>query len=100
MNNFSIDDEIDKLVDKLADQLKIRLKKSVMRSEKQVLRQYIASQKETAKATKTSGGRKARKTETDSVSKVVSKKQAVRKTAPKREVDYGDSSGSELSESE
>jgi maltodextrin utilization protein YvdJ len=47
MNTFKIDREIDKLIDKLTDQFKTRLKKLVTRSEKLVLKQYIASQKET-----------------------------------------------------
>lgn len=81
MSNFNIDDEIDKCVDKLVDQLKIRLKKMVVRSEKQVLRQYIASQKETAKAAKSSRGRAVQK--------------APAKKAPKREADYGESSVSD-----
>ena len=54
-NIFQIDEEIDKLVDKFSEELKIRLKKAIMRSEKLVLKQYIASQRETAKAKKSSG---------------------------------------------
>ena len=50
MSTFQIDDEIDKLVDKLTEQFKTRLKKLVTRSEKLVLKQYIASQKETMRA--------------------------------------------------
>ena len=46
MSTFEIDHEIDRLVDKFADELKARLKKAVIRSEKQVLKQYIASQKQ------------------------------------------------------
>lgn len=45
MSTFNIDEEIDKLIDKFSDQIRTRLKKMVERSEKQVLRQYIASQK-------------------------------------------------------
>ena len=52
---FQIDEEIDKLIDKFSEELKIRLKKAIMRSEKIVLKQYIASQRETAKAKKSSG---------------------------------------------
>ena len=51
---FQIDEEIDKLVDKFSEELKLRLKKAVMRSEKLVLKQYMASQRETAKAKKSS----------------------------------------------
>jgi len=61
MSTFNIDDDIDKLVDKLAETLKLRLKKSVVRSEKMVLKQYIASQKTTerkVKETSSSTGRK------------------------------------------
>ena len=47
MSNFEVDVEINKLVDKLTNQFKIKLKKLVRRSEKLVLKQYIASQKET-----------------------------------------------------
>jgi hypothetical protein len=53
MNNFDIDIEIDKLVDKLCEQFKSRLKKLVVRSEKKVLRDYIASQKSSTKQTRT-----------------------------------------------
>ena len=51
---FQIDEEIDKLIDKFSEDLKIRLKKIIIRSEKLVLKQYIASQRETAKAKKSS----------------------------------------------
>ena len=51
---FQIDEEINKLVDKFSEELKLRLKKAVMRSEKLVLKQYMASQRETAKAKKSS----------------------------------------------
>ena len=49
---FHIDEEIDKLIDKFTDELRIRIKKAIIRSEKLVLKQYIASQRETVKATK------------------------------------------------
>tara|TARA_B100000902_G_scaffold205912_1_gene196269 strand:+ start:467 stop:775 length:309 start_codon:yes stop_codon:yes gene_type:complete len=52
MTDFQIDQEIDKLVDKFADDLKNRLKKLVIRSEKLVLKQYMAAQKETSKSTR------------------------------------------------
>ena len=51
MSTFEIDTEIDKLVDKLTDQFKTKLKKLIARSEKLVLKQYIASQKETLRVT-------------------------------------------------
>lgn len=49
MSNFNVEEEIDAAVDKVAEQLKARLKKMVERSEKLVLKQYIASQKETSR---------------------------------------------------
>jgi len=52
MSTFHIDNEIDNLVDKLTDQFKTRLKKIVRRSEKLILKQYIASQRETMRATR------------------------------------------------
>lgn len=76
MSNFNINDEIDKIVDKIADQLKARLKSIVVRGEKQVLRQYMASQKDTAKTSKNVKN-------TSDVTKKSSEKRA-----PKREVDY------------
>ena len=48
--DFQIDQEIDKIVDKLAFDLKTKLKKVVIRSEKLMLKQYIASQKDTMKS--------------------------------------------------
>lgn len=48
--DFQIDQEIDKIVDKLALDLKTKLKKVVIRSEKLMLKQYIASQKDTMKS--------------------------------------------------
>lgn len=84
MSNFSIDDEVDKLIDKLVDQFKSKLKKLIVRSEKQVLRQYIASQKETARVAKT-------KNIESSESRNKGDKKVARRM-PKREVDYGSSS--------
>ena len=48
--DFQIDQEIDKIVDKLAVDLKTKLKKVVIRSEKLILKQYIASQKDTMRS--------------------------------------------------
>ena len=45
MATFEIDTAINKLVDKLADELNIKVKKAIIKSEKQTLKQYIASQK-------------------------------------------------------
>ena len=59
MSTFNVDAEVDKIVDSLTTDLRSRLKKLIMRSEKLVLRQYIASQKETVRVTK--GTRSTRK---------------------------------------
>ncbi len=99
MSNFNIDDEIDKAIDKIAEQLKSRLKKLIMRSEKQVLRQYIASQKETAKAAKAKSSGRRSGHNTGSGQKVI-EKQVPADRAPKREDDYGSGSDSEYSDSE
>ena len=97
MSTFNIDDEIDKLVDKLSDQLKIRLKKIVERGEKIVLKQYIASQKETARATKTS----SLASRDNAIAKAkATKKKAPGRKAPKRETDYAMSSDDSFSDSE
>jgi len=79
MSNFNINDEIDKIVDKMADQLKTRLKSIVVRGEKQVLRQYMAAQKDTAKTSKNL------KNTSDNTKKSSDKR------APKREIDYASS---------
>lgn len=73
---FNINDEIDKIVDKMAVQLKSRLKSIVVRGEKQILRQYMASQKDTAKTSKNV------KNTSDNT------KKSSEKRAPKREIDY------------
>jgi len=97
MSNFNIDDEIDKDVDKLAAQLKTRLKKLVIRSEKLILKQYIASQKETSRLAKikTVGG-----CNTGSGSKVAATKKAPPRKSPKKEADYGSSSEESFSDSD
>jgi hypothetical protein len=56
---FQIDDEIDKLLVKFTEDLRVRLKKAVIRSEKLVLKQYIASQKETVRVSKTQSSEKS-----------------------------------------
>lgn len=87
MSNFDINEEIDKLVDKLASKLKTQLKSAVAKSEKQILRQYIACQKDTAKSTKTT------KVNSSSVSSGP-KKTSQRRTGvpPKREIEYSHTS--------
>ena len=94
MNNpvvFQIDEEIDRLVEKFSEQLKDRLKKTVIRSEKIVLKQYIASQKETSKPTKELTNRK--------VPLNLDKNKLTYNTAlrriPKREQDYAYASSSD-----
>jgi len=88
MSNFDINEEIDKTVDKLALQLKTRIKSMILRSEKQVLRQYIASQKDTtktsAKSSKSNNG----------VGKVTIKTEPV-KRVHKREEQYASSDSSD-----
>lgn len=95
MSSFEIDDEIDKLVDKLTDQFRTRLKKLVARSEKLVLRQYIASQKETARVTrgtrisKREGNAKrvsTPKTETRTMTKTKTRTRTKTRTTPKAKV--------------
>ena len=54
MSTFRIDDEIDKAVDRFSQQLREKLKKLVAKDAKYVLKQYIASQKETARMAKSS----------------------------------------------
>ena len=98
---FKIDDEIDKVVQKatddLAADLKARIKRLVVRSEKLVLKQYIASQRETARMAKVAavpvrgnGGQAA-----------LRKKAPQRRGVPRREKDYAyqDYSDSEESSS-
>jgi hypothetical protein len=60
MSTFEIDHEIDRLVDKFAEDLKARLKKVVIRSEKQMIKEYIASQKQTSQVVKESKKTKAK----------------------------------------
>ena len=53
MSNFDINEEIDKIIDKSCDQLKCRIKTMVERSQKQLIKQYIAAQKDTKASVKT-----------------------------------------------
>ena len=62
MSTFDINAEIDKVVNKAVGQLVIKIKKLVQRDEKLILKQYIASQKETARAT--GSGNKSKKNHT------------------------------------
>ena len=52
MSNFDINDEIDKLIEKTCVKLKTQMKSLIARSEKQAIKQYLASQKHTSKSTK------------------------------------------------
>ena len=89
MSNFDINEEIDKLVDKLASKLKTQLKSAVAKSEKQILRQYIASQKDTAKSIKSTKNTKANSSTVSSGPKKTSPR---RTSVLKREVDYSHTS--------
>ena len=92
MSTFNIDEEIDKLVDKFSDQLRSRLKKMVERSEKQVLRQYMASQKETSKVVKPKESKKRELVVTKPQKVVVGSVQTKKGAPHKREAEYGYSS--------
>jgi len=92
MSNFDINEEIDKLVDKLASKLKTQLKSAVVKSEKQMLKQYIASQKDTSKSIKST---KNTKVNSATVSSGPKKTSPRRTGAPKREVDYANTSESD-----
>ena len=97
MSTFIIDEEIDKVVDKFAEQLKARIKKLVERGEKIILKQYIASQKETARAAKASSSLTSR--ESMARTKVTQKKAPVCKP-PRRESEYAVSSDDSFSDSD
>ena len=85
MNNFNIDKEIDRLVDKFSEDLRVRLKKSVARSEKLILKQYIASQRNTAPL------KSVRKTSSPTSSKRQSTKPVNRNLPRKKNVRYNTS---------
>jgi len=89
---FQIDEEIDRLVEKFSEQLRDKLKKAAMRSEKIVLKQYIASQKETTKTVKDSYNISSSK----SSNFPPRKKEIVNtsKRVPRREKDYSYASSS------
>lgn len=92
MSNFDINEEIDKLVDKLASKLKAQLKSVAAKSEKQILKQYIASQKDTAKSIKTT---KITKVNSATGSSGPKKTSPVRRGTLKREIDYAKTSDSD-----
>ena len=90
MSTFHIDGEIDKLVDKLTEQFKTRLKKLVIRSEKLVLKQYIASQKETMRAARGTRSKPLLKPKSNprTRTKAVAKPRGKARRVPHREKDY------------
>ena len=77
MSTFNINSEIDKVIDKAVEQLKARIKRLIVRDEKLILKQYIASQKETTRATR--GGGKVTKPKT---------KVAARRRAREKDYEY------------
>ena len=93
MANFTIDTEIDKLIDKTMLQFRGKLKKLITKGQKLVLKQYIASQKETTRVTQ---GALSRKSITKTKGKAKGKSSSQRSRIPRRERDYAyyDSSSS------
>lgn len=92
MSNFNTDEEIDKLVDKFSEQLKTHFKRLVQKSEKQILKEYIASQKPVRVTTKTISSRNVK----EDLEKNTRKNS---KQPPKREIDYRSRSSSSSSSS-
>tara|TARA_B110000259_G_C13814510_1_gene322116 strand:- start:317 stop:595 length:279 start_codon:yes stop_codon:yes gene_type:complete len=92
MSVYNVNDEIDSLVDivfeKISKTLKEKLKKIILKSEKTILRQYVASQKETVKIT----------TKNDNV--VKSKTGVVKKKRTNKKLDYSSVSESDYSDSD
>jgi hypothetical protein len=88
MSNFDINDEIDKLIEKTCVKLKTQMKSLIARSEKQAIKQYIASQKDTSKSTKNVKNTKA------SSSTSSKKPTQTRRSTLRREDEYA-TSGSE-----
>jgi hypothetical protein len=90
---FQIDEEIDRLVEKFSEQLRDKIKKAVIRSEKIVLKQYIASQKETGKpATK---DKEHYSSTSRKVPSTPERKRTTGRRMPKREQDYAYASSSD-----
>ena len=90
MSTFNIVKEVDNLVDKLTEQFKMRLKKLITRSEKLILKQYIASQKETMRVTRgTKSKPKSKpKARPKPRAKAVASGRGVARKAPQREQEY------------
>ena len=90
MSTFNIDEEVDNLVDKLTEQFKMRLKKLITRSEKLVLKQYIASQKETMRVTRGTKSKPKSKPKARAKprAKAVARGKGVARKAPQREQEY------------
>jgi hypothetical protein len=53
MSNFDINEEIEKIIDKSCHQLKCRIKTMVERSQRHIIKQHIAAQKDTKASVKT-----------------------------------------------
>lgn len=88
MSTFHMDEEIDKLVDKLTEQFKTRLKKLVTRNEKLVLKQYIASQKETMRVARGTRSKSKPKSKPRPRTQAVARPRGKARRVPHREKDY------------
>lgn len=98
---FNIDNEIDVIFDKFTEQMKSRLKKLVEKSNKTVLKQYIASQKETGRIVKDSNIiDTSRKVKKELEHNTVPKKSQNKRTGPRKESEYRSSSSESDSDSD
>ncbi len=88
MSTFNVDNEIDTLVDKLGTQFKVRIKKLITRSEKLVLKQYIASQKETMRVTRGTRVSRTQQSKTQDKSKKGKSKAVRARKVHHREKEY------------
>ena len=93
MSAFDINNEVNTLVDKLTEQFKARLKKLILRREKIVVKQYIASQKETLRATRGTHSSKSKakpkaRSRTKPKARAVSQGRGRAKRVPQREREY------------
>ena len=87
--NVEIEQLVDVLVEKFSKTLKEKLTKIVIKNEKTVLRQYVASQKESSRATRA-------KTEPSKPSALATKK----KRTVKKKIDYSSLTESDYSDSD
>jgi hypothetical protein len=97
MTTFEIDKEIDIIVNKLAEDLKIKLKKAIIKSEKQVLKQYIISQKQTTSKINLGNKNKPNVNNKKEKEKENKYKESYKRKSPKREKDYNYASESDRS---